>query len=205
MTEIKFEPRFQHVDWVDNRDRVQAAGANGFNVRFADIRKDLEAISGVVSAIDSSIRQLSQQAPAQAQRLSLPPMFTPIDPAAPWGFNANGIATRPDDQDEVAGQMAVPLPDKVRLLSLRALGQNTGQQARLNIVLGRVLLAGGESTERIAQIVGVDTFDNTVDADQTRARVDMGKFRYLVSSRVTDARPGDTVELFSVQITYIAD
>ncbi|MEW2352936.1 hypothetical protein [Spirillospora sp. NPDC029432] len=205
MTEIKFEPGFRHVEWVDNRDRVQAGGPNGFNVRFTAIRKDLETISGAVSAIDTAIKKLSQQAPPEPRRLSLPPLFTPVGSTPPWTFDAAGTAVRPDDEAEVAGQMTVPLPDKVRLLELRVLGRNTGQDSRLNIVLGRVPLVGSTAPERLAQVLGDDTFDFTSAVDESRARVDMSAFRYQVSARVTGAVPGDTVTLSSVQIKYIAD
>ncbi len=30
MTIVSYTPTFQHEDWVDNRDRVQAGGSNGF-------------------------------------------------------------------------------------------------------------------------------------------------------------------------------
>jgi len=44
----KYLPQFQHQDWIDNLDRVQAAGENGFNRRFHGLEDEFAHIKTVL-------------------------------------------------------------------------------------------------------------------------------------------------------------
>ncbi|WP_326673428.1 hypothetical protein [Streptomyces canus] len=57
MTSVSFTPTFQHTDYVDNRDRVQAGGPNGFNARFKALQADLGKLSEVITKLDSALQQ----------------------------------------------------------------------------------------------------------------------------------------------------
>jgi len=47
-SELKYAPEFQHEDWVDNVDVVQAAGEDGFNRRFHDLEEEFARIKAVL-------------------------------------------------------------------------------------------------------------------------------------------------------------
>lgn len=52
---ITYTPLFTHEDWIDNVDRVQAGGPNGFNIRFNSISEEFGKISTVVDSITAAI------------------------------------------------------------------------------------------------------------------------------------------------------
>ncbi|CCK24480.1 hypothetical protein BN159_0101 [Streptomyces davaonensis JCM 4913] len=57
MASLSFTPTFRHTDYVDNRDRVQAGGPNGFNARFRALEEDLGKLSEVVTQVDGALQQ----------------------------------------------------------------------------------------------------------------------------------------------------
>lgn len=57
MASVSFTPTFQHTDYVDNRDRVQAGGPNGFNARFRALQDDLGKLSEVITQVDGALQQ----------------------------------------------------------------------------------------------------------------------------------------------------
>lgn len=66
---ITYTPQFQPPDWQDNVDLVAAAGANGFNIQFQNLRAELDALSSIiqqlskqVSDINNAVGQASQDA-----------------------------------------------------------------------------------------------------------------------------------------------
>src|SRR5436305_955802 len=59
MADIIYTPSFTHRDWIDNEDRVQAGGENGFNVRFNALAAELKELSAVIAQINGSIAQNS--------------------------------------------------------------------------------------------------------------------------------------------------
>ena len=56
---VSYTPSFTHPDWVDNQDRVQAGGGNGFNVRFHGIEAEPAALQLVVQSINDALTALS--------------------------------------------------------------------------------------------------------------------------------------------------
>jgi hypothetical protein len=55
MADISYSRTFQHVDWIDNEDVIQAGGKKGFNQKFHDLEEELDKISAVVGAISERI------------------------------------------------------------------------------------------------------------------------------------------------------
>jgi len=49
MANVTYKRNFQHQDWIDNEDIVQAGGPRGFNVEFHHLEGEFDAIAGVVS------------------------------------------------------------------------------------------------------------------------------------------------------------
>ncbi|MFI6704346.1 hypothetical protein ACIBJC_36355 [Streptomyces sp. NPDC050509] len=204
MTDISFVPTFKHLAWVDNRDRVAAGGQNGFNVRFDAIQKDLEKLSTVVGDIDTSIKTAGQH-PAVPRLLSLAPAFVALPPSTAWSLNRYGVAVRHATSDsDVTGLLNVAPPDGARLVNFRATGQNSGAGS-LAITLFRSPLTGTSSREPLAQITATGTFGDPVGITPGKDKVEMTAFRYFVTATLTGAVDGDSIDITSVQLTYIAD
>jgi hypothetical protein len=62
MADIKYNRTFQHEDWIDNEDVVQAGGEKGFNKKFHDLEAEFDNVSGVVTTISGAITSIQQLA-----------------------------------------------------------------------------------------------------------------------------------------------
>lgn len=56
---IEYNPAFEHRNWLDNEDIVQAGGENGMNKRFIDLRTDLDAISATFTTANQEVDDLA--------------------------------------------------------------------------------------------------------------------------------------------------
>lgn len=57
MANITYSRTFQHEDWIDNEDVVQAGGEKGFNKKFHEIEDELDQIGNVIGQIDTKIQK----------------------------------------------------------------------------------------------------------------------------------------------------
>jgi hypothetical protein len=55
---------FQHQDWVDFVDPVQAGGNNGFNERFHALEAEFDLIAAAMASVDSAVANLQTAPPA---------------------------------------------------------------------------------------------------------------------------------------------
>jgi hypothetical protein len=55
MADISYKRTFQHVDWIDNADAVQAGGEKGFNVKFHAMEAEFDNISGVIDQLKAGL------------------------------------------------------------------------------------------------------------------------------------------------------
>jgi hypothetical protein len=55
MANITYKRTFQHEDWIDNEDVVQAGGEKGFNVKFRGLETEFDNISGVIAKISAGL------------------------------------------------------------------------------------------------------------------------------------------------------
>lgn len=203
MASVSFTPTFAHTPWVDNRDRVQASGPNGFNIRFAALQQDLAALSGVVAQIDAALDTLEAGPGAVTRVVTLPPVLSATSGNAAWALDTSGNAVRPPTQTALSGITPAVLPQGVRLTHLRATGGNSGTGS-LRVNLMRARLAGG-TTDRLARVTGdASPFDNTVAVDAGLAVVDNATFRYFVLATLDNAATADSVSLSGFQISYLA-
>lgn len=202
---VNFTPTFTHQPWVDNRDRVQAGGPNGFNIRFAQLQSDLQTLSGVVTTIDTTLDELAQEPAAQARVISIPPLLTPTASDPSWQLDRAGYAVKPGPQISLSGIAPLVVPNGVQLSRLRASGQNSGS-GRLRVTLMRARLLGPPApAELIARVTGdADPFDATVAADSATAVVDTTTYRYFILATLDLAAAADTVSLAGFQVTYLA-
>ncbi len=206
MADVSFTPTFKHTPWVDNRDRVQAGGPNGFNARFAALESDLQNLAGVVTEIDGVLDTLGEGPAAVEHVLTLPPMLSPTTSSAPWSLDASGYAVRPAPQIALSGIAPAVIPNGVRLTTFRASGVNSGA-GLLRISLMRARLLGAPSpADRLARVTGDQgaPFDTSVAVDAAMTTVDTTIFRYFVLATLDNASTADTVALSGFRITYLA-
>lgn len=209
MADIVFTPTFHHTDWVDGQDPVEADDhpdrpddRGGFNSRFNAIESDLEQMSTVVAQIDAAIAARAG-APTQ-QRITLPPTLVPAGGLQPWLVDHTGAAFAAPG-NSASGVMNLSLPNGIRLVSFRALGQAAA--VLVAISLARVTVGAGTAPEVIAAVTGdANPFDKSVPIDPTLAQVSTATFRYLIQASVPVTSP-DTVTavLAAFQIVYTAD
>jgi hypothetical protein len=55
MANIAYTRSYQHQDWNDNQDIVQAGGPRGFNVEFHALEAEFDKITGVVTELNASL------------------------------------------------------------------------------------------------------------------------------------------------------
>lgn len=198
---IGFTRGFQHEDWVDNVDRVQAAGDNGFNQRFHGIEADLDEIGLIVDLISRALDSLSAAPAALELRESVTPAFVATSGSG-WAHR-NGFAEKGAGLTSAAGMTSVSLPHGARVLRLRVVGRNNGG-GNLRIALMRQLVADpGATSEQIARVEGAtDPFDQSVAADPPFQRVDDERFKYFITATLNNALAADVVNLTAMQVVY---
>jgi hypothetical protein len=201
MAPISYNPTdFQWQDWVDNVDRVQASGDNGFNARFQTLRAEFPLIANAVTALSTAIDALGAPPPTTATLTLTPNLVTTS--AAGWSF-LPGIAQKPATQTSAHGMMPVDFPGGAKLLTFRATGTNTGGGS-LRIALVRQGIAGDAGApETIVQLSPTGTpYNLTANAASQFATVDETQFKYYISALLDGAGAGDTVQIAAFQITY---
>jgi hypothetical protein len=208
MTDPRYDPKFQHTDWVDNVDRISAGGANGFNVRFDTITSDLQQLSTVVLQVDAALDLAASGAGAD-QVLSVPLEFPPT-PDEGWSYDANGAVHPPTGAAGANAVMGLTLPDRVRLTSFRAIGQFGGGATRLILTLGRAqLTAAAPVPDKLAEIRSdtqtlPSSYDARADVDSRFASVDLGSFRYFLLANATQVSSPQLTSLSAVQLGFSA-
>jgi hypothetical protein len=199
---VSYVPAFQHTDWVDNVDRVRAAGDNGFNGRFHGLEAEFKRLSDVVKQVSDALDALAQVPVAAPVKLTLTPAL--VATADPWAHVFGG-ATKAPGATAAGGMMAVALPAGVTIQSLRATGQKGS--GSLSINLRRQSLAPGANPELIVGLnPGAGPFDQTAATSpgSAAADVDNDQFRYYITAELDSATPASTVLLSCFQIVHVA-
>src|SRR6267154_106666 len=60
MADITYTRTFQHSDWIDNTDIVQAGGPRGFNQQFHDIESEVDKLSTVVGSVNDGLNRIQR-------------------------------------------------------------------------------------------------------------------------------------------------
>jgi hypothetical protein len=203
---ISFTPTFQHIDWIDGEDDVEAGGEKGFNGRFRAVEHDLRQLSTVVTQIATTIDVLAAANPDPVeQRLVIPPQLlgSGVVDATPWRLSATGGAVG-FPGSVTGGVVNIVLPDRVRLRSLRVIGQTVGTTTVTT--LSRIALSGGTQGEILATVVGdTDPYSTLAPIGDDVARVDLSRFRYFIRA-VTSGPVGTSgpVTIGAFHVGYIA-
>ena len=211
MAIVSYTPGFQHENWVDNVDRVQAGGPNGFNIRFNAIEGEFQKIEQAVHAIDTALGSLGEQVRAPVT-VGLSPILLPFGGMAQWGgiswghLTTEGVrlgtfVSKPGGQEQAWGILPLSLPDGVRLTELKVLGEQTGagdmrtslfQEARTEPFTQATLVTvkglGGGATAPTA-IPGTPTIDAAANL-------------YYLMVTASNAAPNTTIRFRGCQLTY---
>jgi hypothetical protein len=199
---LNFSRTFQHEDWVDNQDRVQAAGENGFNQRFHTLEADLDTMSDVVEQVETALNSLGTAPPAEELRATFTPTLVATS-GSPWSHGV-GFAQKPGGATAAQGMMSVSLPDGAVIRQFRAAGQNSGAgNLRITLLRGSATNPAAAS-DQIARVDGSDDpFDVGVLANALFERVDNTQFKYYVAVRLDNAAGADVVNVISFQVVYL--
>lgn len=201
MADITYTRKFQHTDWQDNVDRVQAGGPTGFNQHFHDIEGDFDLLSQTVSQLNAALQALGQKPPPVSVKMTLTPNL--IQTAVNGWTHLQGIAQKPPTQTAASGMMSVSFPGSVQVLSLRAVGRNTNPGAPLQISLFRMPISDSGNREQVAGVTGTsDPFDLTVPANSGFASIDSATHKCFIQAEVFNTTQTDTVIITAFQITY---
>ena len=208
---VTYVPTFQHIDWIDNQDRVQAGGANGFNLRFHALETEFQKLSDAVTQLSNAIDALGVT-PATTVKVNVTPALVPIGTAG-WQFTSGGFALKPAGVTGAHGMTSVVLPDNAVIQSLRGTGRNADSaQANpgagsLRISLFRQTIAPGTTASLlVARVDGVGVnFDISVPvAAGPNATVDNDNFRYFINADLDNAATADFVQLNAFQVTLLS-
>jgi hypothetical protein len=201
---ISYTPVFRHTDWVDNVDRVEAAGQNGFNIRFNTIGSDLRQLSTVVGQINTRLTQLADR-PVPTVRLTLPPALRPTG-GAPWVIASTGEAVVPPNGGS-SGALNLSLPDGARLTTFRATGQCQSDSIVISLVRGIGHFGSAAFQEMVRLTVDTSPFDKSGAVDPSAGRVDNSTFRYFINAQTNGTSPATpgAVAIRAFQLTYVFD
>ncbi|MFF7985266.1 hypothetical protein ACFZDK_40185 [Streptomyces sp. NPDC007901] len=205
MADFSYTPKFHHFAWVDNVDRCEAGGTNGFNIRFETIESDLQGVSTVVAQIGTELDLLNARVPTVPHTVTVPfaPTLLPAGGSAAWALQTSGNAVAPAN-GAPQGVLPLTLPDHVTITSLRVCGHGippSGQNTAT--ILSRVSVTDGTTRT----VVAFDT--STVPLNTARVLdpsalnlVDLTNYRYVIQANSGVGSASDPVTLVSFQITY---
>lgn len=216
---VSYTPGFTHTDWVDNQDRVQAAGGNGFNGRFHAIEAEFAALQIVVQDISNALVALNVTRPPQTVISTLTPTLVlvgvPSVNTHQW-LHGEGYAFLLSGQ-MADGMMDVQLPDGSTINTLRVIGSKgsnvipTGSGV-LTVTLYRQPTALASSFEPVAVVSIADAQVGDFDEprrpiSQAVAKVATQQFRYFLVARLDAAAgtgagaPGVRIDAFAIAHT----
>jgi len=195
MANISYKRSFQHVDWIDNEDVVQAGGENGFNDRFHALEAEFDQLSAVISQLSASVVPVSP-----TTTLTFAPSFLQNLTATPWAQN-NGIAAKGAGQTGADGYMPLQLPDALHLQTMTVFGNKSGNVGSFVVQMVRQAISGALTTLLVIPLADQpDSFQVTNSVPPNLNLIDNKANKYLVTARVVGADPNSKAELTAVQI-----
>jgi hypothetical protein len=214
---ISYTRTFSHTDWVDNVDRVQAGGDNGFNGRFHSLEEQFDTISGVVSQVNDQFgaqatqisglqQQISAFGIAVARAVSVAPVLTTIGLDG-WSFDS-GRASKPPGATIAMGGVPVTLPVGGQITAFRACGINRGT-GDLQILLRANKVDGSHNGSVVGMVVtgqpNASDFDLTKNpVDGSASDVIDSETCYFIDASLDGAGANDLVSLTGFQVLYQA-
>jgi len=221
---ISYTRTISFPPWVDNVDRVQAGGDNGFNVRFQGVEAEFDAISGVVTEVSGALdgqstqlatlqQQVSALGGAISRAVSVTPMLIAAGPNGWDNSTAPGVARKPAGAASAYGAVGTTLPAGAQITAFRALGNNNtaagpgpGQGSLRLDLMGQKLDGSGQASIVNITVVGqAGPFDVTKNPVGSSGHdvIDAGS-SYFILARLDNAAGTDNVFLTGFQILYQA-
>ncbi|MFK0282794.1 hypothetical protein ACIQVL_20365 [Streptomyces sp. NPDC090499] len=210
MADISYTPTFHHVAWEDRKDRVEAAGPNGFNIRFNAIASDLGQLSATVTDIGAAIDATNAAPPPQPQRLSFTPTLRPTGllSGGAWSYDRNGVAHA--NSLAMTGVANLTLPHGLRLTAVRVVGDM--QRGSSHGVGGAISLARtpirlvvpAPAPEPLAvndSFSSLGPFDLQIPVSAPRALIDTSVFRYVLTATFETVLFG-SMSIEAVHLTF---
>ncbi|MFE5720444.1 hypothetical protein [Streptomyces erythrochromogenes] len=197
---VIYQPTFRHTDWVDNVDRVRAAGDNGFNVRFHGLEEEFARIAAVVTKVSEALDALSQTPVPKPVKITLTPALITL--TDPWNHVFGGAA-KPSGVGDASGMMSLALPHGSVIRELRVCGRK--DSGNLSVNVRRQSLSAGATTELLVGLtLGNGNFDTSTAAPVGPAlKVDNDQSRYYLTAELDGAVTTSVVQLTCFQITCI--
>jgi len=192
-----YTPSFSHTDWIDNRDRVQAGGDNGFNARF-------HALEAEFALLAAHLNPLVEAFSKPLVKLTFAPILMPYtnqgESAAkqPWVQGLDDVRKAPNQQ-EAHGTMGLNLPAGAHIQSLLVTGSRPS--GTLTIILRRHRF---DNTESSQAVITADQLGqpSSPPASSPELAVVEDDYRYYLTADLAGATATDLVQLFCVQLTY---
>jgi hypothetical protein len=192
-----YTPSFSHTDWIDNRDRVQAGGDNGFNARFHDLEAEFALLAAHLNPLVDALSK-------PLVKLTLAPMLMAYvnqgetAPRQPWVQGIDHVR-KASSQQEAHGTMGLNLPAGARIQSLLVTGSQPS--GTLTIVLQRHRFDNTASSE---QVVTASQLGQPFSppAGSPELAVVEDDYRYYLTADLVGATATDLVQIFCVQLTY---
>ncbi len=149
---IDYTRTFQHQDWRDNVDRVQADGPNGFNNRFHALEGEFDKLHDVIHQVSAAIETLNSLISRNIV-LSFAPGFLPEGTQTTWSITDRGATAGPfptnpptSPPQTVNGWLPLLLPDNTSIQNITVFGRKQGKMAAFQIQFQQQVLQGSPST-----------------------------------------------------------
>lgn len=205
MADFSYTPKFHHFAWVDNIDRCEAGGTNGFNIRFETIESDLQGVSTVVAQIGTELDRIDARVPTVPRTAiaSFAPTLQPVQGSGPWALQSSGNAVAPTSGPP-AGALVLALPDRVTMTSVRVRGRGAAPSGQNTVFfLNRVSVTDGAVQKVVSFDTGTVPLDTEVPLTPAEVNVvDLANYRYVISANSGVGTAPDPVTLVAFQITY---
>jgi hypothetical protein len=198
---IGFTRAFTHTDWVDNVDRVEAGGDNGFNARFHSLERDLDSVSGTFVDVEGALNTLETPPAAHTSFSSFAPAFVATAQAA-WSFR-DGFAEKPGTATTANGQAPIQLPHGQTITTFRATGQNSSASGVLRIGLYRRPLTN-PGFQLIVRLQPTENpFNASADVEPDLAAINNERFSYFVLATASTSQAADVMTVMAMQVTHV--
>ena len=213
MVDLRYAPTFHHDFWVDRRDRCEAEGSNGFNVRFQAIEGDLRQLSTVVDDISAAVATVTTTPAPAATTVTFTPIMLPVVNQPEWQTSGTGLQTVfTAISTSGFGVANFAPPDGVTLTGIRVVGDFNGQpggeaQFSLTVLRAPIRLTNPPTPPITiaATTIGFQPqhYDTVMPVSPANALVDLNTFRYYLTGGGTDlSGDGNTSTLEFVQLQF---
>jgi hypothetical protein len=209
-----FKRTFEHQDWTDNVDRVQADGPNGFNIRFHSLEAEFDNLYSISAQFRDALATLGGIVRRLVTLTFTPSFFGPTQPAG-GGAQVNwtlidGAAISPaGNTNLLEGWLPLQLPDGMQAQNVIVFGQKKGSLLSFQITLVQQSVADPtqQQTMSVIKLANVPDglFQSTPSTIPDNLKlIENSKFKYLLFATLapasTPADPTATARINAIQV-----